>query len=350
MTFVYFILIMLAIILVHEIGHLVAAKIFKVYCYEFSFGMGPKLYSFQGKETKYSIRLLPIGGFVQMAGEIEDEKELYPEIYVPKERSFKNISHYKKIIILFAGVFMNILLAWFIVSGIILSVGSYALPNKTIIAGVAENSPAASAGFKINDEIIKVKLSDGTIIKPKTFDDFAVFTQTYPDEITYTVKRDEKLIDIDVKGQLDEGRYVIGIMQPEIEFVEVNFFSSFKYGFDYLSTQTKTLFKSLTRLIQGNGLEQMSGPVGIYKITDTQVQYGFKNVLLLVAVLSLNIGIFNLIPLPALDGGRIILVLYEWISGKKVNKKIETYLIGFSFMLLMLMVVLVTAQDILRLF
>ncbi len=345
---IYFILVMGVIVLVHEVGHLVTAKLFGVYCYEFSIGMGPKLFSIQGKETRYSIRLFPIGGYVQMAGENEMDKELYPDLDIPFERTINGIKPFKKIIVLFSGALMNFLLAWFIVSGILMSVGRYPVPSKPIIASVVEGSPADLSGFEVGDEITKVVFADGTVIHPKTFDDFALFTQTYSGEMTFTILRNDEVKEVVTQGKENNGVYKIGFGAPLPEYVSVNLVNGLYYGADYLGEISRAMFNSLARLIQGNGLDQLSGPVGIYQATAQQAQYGIVGILLWIAILSLNLGIFNLLPVPALDGGRIVLTGIEWITGKPINKKIETALIAGSMILLILMILLVTGQDILR--
>lgn len=352
MGIIYFVLVLGVIVLVHEIGHLVSAKLFGVYCYEFAIGMGPKIFSIKGKETVYSLRLFPIGGYVKMAGETEEEKEIYENIEVPSHRSLVGIHHWKRIVVLVSGALMNFVLAWVLMSGVLLSVGSYALPTEPIVDEVVAGSPAALAGLLPKDEIIKVSFDDGTIIIPDTFEDFAVFTQSYKGEITFTVLRNQsETLEMTMQGQLSEnGRYLLGIAKSQVNYADVNIGNCLFYGADYLKTTAETMIQSLARLLQGRGLDQMSGPVGIYEATAKQVEYGFLNVLAWIAMLSLNIGIFNLLPLPALDGGRIILVAISWITGKPINQKIETGLIAGSMLLLLALMLLVTWQDIMRLF
>ncbi|MFV0479127.1 MAG: RIP metalloprotease RseP [Anaerorhabdus sp.] len=350
MAIIYFILIMCIIVLVHEVGHLVTAKIFGVYCYEFSIGMGPKIWSRKGKETVYSIRAFPIGGFVQMAGENDGEQELYPDLDIPKERTLPGLHPWKRIVILFAGAFMNLMLAWILISGVLISIGRYPSPTEPIIASIQENSAAADIGMQVGDEITKVVFADGTVINPDTFDDFSVFTQSYKDEVTFTVLRNGEVLEFTTKLQEQDGVYLLGITSNPTEYKDVNFLNGFKYGSDYLMDMTKTLFQSLSRLIQGNGLDQLSGPIGIYQATEQQIQYGFVNIVAFLSMLSLNLGIFNLLPVPALDGGRIVLVFIEWLTGKPINRKIEMALIAGSMALLLLMIVLVTGQDVLKLF
>lgn len=351
MGIIYFILVLSVIIVIHELGHLLAAKAFGVYCYEFSLGMGPKLFSIQGKETKYTLRLIPIGGYVAMAGEQEDDMELYPNIDVPRNRSIKGIAHWKRIIVMIAGVVMNFFLCWIIVSGILLNNGAYAISPKPIVDSVVADSPAEIAGIESGDIIKKVVFDDGTVIKPKEFSDLTVFTQMYSGKMTYTIDRNGELMDFEVQGvPNDMGLYIVGIGAPTSEVVKINLLNAGQYSFDYMVSMTQDIFKSLSRLVQGNGLDQLSGPVGIYQVTAQQASQGLPNLLLLIALLSLNVGIFNLLPLPVLDGGRILLVLVEIVIGKPLNKKFEIGIMTASMVLLFGLMIFATWQDILRIF
>ncbi|NLC96143.1 MAG: RIP metalloprotease RseP [Erysipelotrichaceae bacterium] len=348
MGLIYFIILLSSIVIVHEFGHLITAKIFNVYCYEFSIGMGPKLISKQFKETIYSIRLLPVGGFVAMAGEDSDDRG----IDVPYERTIKGIDKWKQIIIMLAGVFMNFLLAWLIMSFIFLSNKYYVESPLPVVAGVVENSPADTAGFMKDDYIIKVVLNDGTIIKPDSFYDILPFSQSESKEMTYTVLRNEETIELKVTPYFDETEniYLIGIMIPNGEVITINIGNAFIYGASYLIDTTKTLFVSIVRIFSGKGLDQLSGPVGIYNVAQETVSLGFSSFLMLIALFSLNVGIFNLLPLPILDGGRALIVLGEWITNKQLNKKLETAIMAFGWILMISLMIFATWQDITRLF
>lgn len=350
MDALYFILVLSAIIVIHELGHLLAAKIFNVYCYEFSLGMGPKLFSYQGKETKYTLRLIPIGGYVAMAGEQEDDMALYENIEVPESRTIKAIAKWKRIIVMLAGVAMNFVMAWIIVAGLLMNVGGYVKSVPPVVTGVVEQGPADLAGLEAGDVIKKVVFDDGTVIKPKTFTDISMFTQAYNGQMTYTVNRDGVLMEFTMQG-VDNGKgaYLVGIQAQQPEVVKITLLNAGKYSFDYLTDLTRGIFTSLARLVQGKGLNQLSGPVGIYEVTAQQAAKGLPDLLLLVAMLSLNVGIFNLLPLPILDGGRVVLILAEMAIGKPLNKKFELNIMAISMALLLLLMVFATWQDIARL-
>lgn len=350
MTIIYFILLLSIIVIVHEFGHFIVAKLCKVYCYEFSIGMGPKLWSKKGKETTYVIRALPIGGYVAMAGENDGMAEEYSEIDIPKERCLDGINNIKKICIMIAGIVMNFLLAWIIMSCFFMIQGVYPSSPEPYIGSVKENSPAYEAGFMANDKIIKVEYPDGTTIKPKTFNDLSSVVVESEIEVTYTILRDDQEIVIKVTPEYDEEyqSYMIGISSLPIQYKDVTLLNAPLYGADYLIDTTGMMFTSIARLFKGQGLNQVSGPVGIYSVTDTYVSLGFEYYLLLIALISLNVGIFNALPLPVLDGGRILIVLVEAILHKKLNKKVEAGLMAACWVLLICLMLYATVNDITR--
>lgn len=348
MTIIYFVILLSVIITIHEFGHFITAKMFGVYCNEFSLGMGPQILKKKIGETTYSLRALPIGGFVSMAGEADAQLD----IEVPYERTIKGIAKWKQIIVFLAGIFMNMILAWVIFSGVILSSGSYALGPLPIIDGIIENSAAAEANLQKGDRIAAVKFSDGTEIYPDDFYDILTYTSIYHDEAVYTIERGNEQFEVALTPRYNEETesYLIGVMIPPSEVVSINLLNAGYYGFDYLADTAKEMFQTVVRLFKGIGLNQLSGPVGIYNATAQQASYGLKNYLLLIGLMSLNIGIFNAIPLPALDGGRVFLLLIEMIIGKPLNKKFENAIIMASFALFFALMIFVTFQDVVRLF
>ncbi len=351
MTIIYFLLLLSAIILIHEAGHLVAAKIFGVYCYEYSFGMGPVLFKKQGKETQYSLRCLPIGGFVAMAGETDGD-EAYPDVVVPEGRRLTEKKPWQKIIIMLAGVFMNFVLAFLIFSLVILHNGTFAESPKAVVAQVVENSPAEKAGFQQGDKIIQVTKEDGSSIKPDTYLDMQAFSSGYSGEEAYIVERDGEQLTISVTPEYNEESesYLIGIQGESAEYVDVNFLNCWKFGIEEMVSITRLMVSTIKGLIfHGAGVNQLSGPIGIYQATETYASYGLSTYLLLIAQLSLNVGIFNLLPLPVLDGGQVVITILEWITGKQFNNKVKTGIMIACWVLLIGLMVFVTWNDIARL-
>lgn len=352
MGLIYTILLLGIIVSIHELGHFLAAKFFGVYCGEFSIGMGPKLLSFQGKETKYSLRLLPIGGFVQMAGETDSGIEGVVEEEVPFERTIKGIARWKQIVIMLAGIFMNFVLAWILFTGIVFNQGISVSNDAPIVGSVIGGSPADEAGFQENDLILSVQYSDGSIIYPETFTEMSAANigQEKNDRI-YQIQRDDEILTITVTPAYfeDQNAYLIGI-SAEIDTEYPNVLEAAQIGAQTMVQVAGAIFDSLVDLFKGQNLDQLSGPIGIYTMTEQQASLGMVNYVWLIALLSLNVGIFNAIPLPILDGGRAVLAILEIVRGKPISEKLEQGMMMVGLMLLVGLMLFATGQDILRLF
>ncbi len=351
MNIIYFLLLLSIIVIIHEAGHLIAAKSFGVYCYEFSFGMGPLLWKKKTKETQYSLRLLPIGGYVAMAGETDGD-EAYPDVVVPDDRRLNHKKPWQKIIIMLAGVFMNFVLAWVIFSLYLLSIGSFYQSPKAIVVGVMQDSPAQLAGFQEGDVIVEIQKEDGSSVKPDTYLDMQVFSSGYSGVETYTVKRGDETVTIAVTPQYNEETetYMIGIQAPKGNETIVNLVNCWGYGFQEMGSITRLMLTTIAGLIfHGSGMDQMSGPVGIYQAAGTYAAMGFGSFMFLVAQLSLNVGIFNLLPLPVLDGGQVVITVIEWIFHRELNTKVKTIIMLACWVVLIGLMLFVTWNDIARL-
>lgn len=345
-------LIMLSIIVVvHELGHFLAAKKFGVYCHEFSVGMGPALYQKKGKETAFSIRAIPFGGYVMMAGENDgsaDEDEEWMQ-NVPQDRRLNNKKTWQQIIVMAAGVTMNFIIAFLIFAGISVARGYVVEPAKPIVYEVVENSPAQKAGLQPDDKIIKVTNGTDTIA-PATQFDVVEFVQFNPDNLTFTIERGDKTLDLNITPEKDGSNgYVIGYSAMATAR-KAGFFELVKAGWDNMIDSAASIFNSLGMLLKGKGLDQMSGPAGIAQVTVETTKMGFMAYMSLFALLSLNIGIFNLLPIPALDGGRIVILAVERLFKRKINQKLVENIIMASFILLIGLMLFATYNDILRIF
>lgn len=349
-----FLILLVLIVAIHEWGHYIAAKAFNVYVPEYSIGMGKALYKKKGKETTFSIRCLPIGGYCAIAQDVGvlDETTDVEMIEVPKERTLAGIAKWKKIIIMLAGVTMNFILAILIMGLVYLSFGQAKVSPKPIVSTVVEGSPADLAGLKANDEIKEITLANGYSLKPSTFSELTDFMSLYTEgDITLEVNRDNETLTIKVTPTLnDEGSYILGITSHEYDTVDVNILNCWGLGINYLWEMTKLIWTTLLGLFRGVGYENLSGPVGIYTATSQAVSLGSEYYFVLIAAFSLNVGIFNLIPIPALDGGRVVLTIIEAIIKKPIPKKVEEYIMTGSVILFLLLFVFATGQDILRLF
>ncbi len=348
MTLIILILILGLLIFVHELGHFIFAKLFKVHVYEFALGMGPKIFSFRRKnkedETLYSLRLLPIGGFCSMAGEeAADDDELEPDKFMC------NKTKTQRFIILVAGVTFNFILALLLLFTQSLIWGH--TEQRPVIGDVKENSPAHKAGLEKGDLITKVNNH-----KVKTWDVFTIYTNlkqkddTYKFEVkktdgtkeTYNLTKEVEKVD-------GEEIKVFGISMAQTSYK--GFLNSVKYSFmKFGSTFTSmgVVIKSLiTRKL---GLSSLAGPVGMYSIVGETAKYGLNSIMYLTAYLSINLGFMNAIPFPAFDGGRLIFILIEGITKKKVSANIEGTLHNIGFILLMILMLYITVMDVLRLF
>lgn len=343
-----FVLTMSIIIIIHELGHLIAAKKFNVYCSEFSIGMGPVLFSRKKGETAYSLRAIPLGGFVAMAGEEGTDTS-----DIPFERTIKGIAPYKQIIVMAAGAVMNIILAWVIFVGMSMARGTVAGPAEPIISGVLEKSPAANVGLQIGDEITKVTLPDGTMIYPDTFDEIEerIRNFTDKDKIILTIDRDGNVSDFAISPVYNEDneKYMIGIMATATTR-HIEWYEGFYYGSLIMKDSFLQILTALGSIFSGAGLKDMSGPVGIFQATSQVAQAGMISMVSWIALLSLNIGIFNLIPLPILDGGRILIVFIEMIFRRKLSEKLETAIMMFGLIVVAGLLLYATFNDVLRLF
>ena len=343
MTLIYFILILGVIILIHEFGHFIFAKKAGIYVYEFSIGMGPRIFKWTRKndETEYSIRLIPIGGFVQMAGEeIEDDPE------VPKDKKFSAKTFGQKFMTVIAGIMNNFLLAIFLYFIIALFTG--APQNKAIVGEISKDYPAYTSGLQTGDRILKLNGKDAS-----TYDTLALQLQVNTGEdITLEVERDGKNIEVELTPKKvkenGEGIYRYGFAITDK--VETGFFASLKYAFSKTFSLIHQMILIIGYLITGNlGINALSGPVGIFGIVGTAADAGIWSVLSLIALLSVNVGFINLLPIPAFDGGRLIFIIIEKIKGKPVGPKLENTIHAVGLFLLMALMLLITYNDIIRL-
>lgn len=351
---IVFLLILGSIIIIHELGHFLAAKYFGVYCSQFSIGFGPKIWSKKGKETEYELRALPFGGFVAMAGE-EDQMDNEEMKNVPFERTLKGIKTYQKVIIFLAGVFMNFVLAIVVIFGV--NVTSGELPvNVAQIGAISENSAAETYGLKVGDTIEKIEIAEtGKSYVISNFEDISFdqkLLNTDSENVTMniTVERNkqEKTITVKVPYNQTEGRYIIGITQATRRMTLVE---SFQYTFVSFGQMSVAIFVALGQLVTqfSQTIGQMSGPAGIYQITAEVTETGqISYILSLLAMLSVNIGIFNLMPIPGLDGCQVLFAIVEKIIGRELPEKLKLILQMIGLGLVVLLMIIVTCQDIIR--
>lgn len=330
MTIIYAILIFCLLIFVHEFGHFVVAKACGIKVNEFAVGMGPALFKKQKGETLYAVRAFPIGGFCAMEGEDEDSED---------PRAFNNQPAWQRALVLAAGSAMNLLTAFLLMIIIAFWQGQ----TTTTIDVVQENSPAYEAGIMQGDEIIAV---DETEIKEWN-DILLTIGEVKGEEVTVTVLRNGEELQFAAVPVYDEaaGRSKIGITPV----MEHGFFPSIGAGIKNTWTMTVTMYDILKQLFTGKvGVEELSGPVGIVYVVNDSAKQGLIYVVYLAALLSLNLAVMNMLPLPALDGGRLIFLLIRKITGKRVTDEMEGKIHFIGIMLLFALMIYVTWNDIIR--
>lgn len=342
--------VMSIIVIVHELGHLISAKFFGVYCGEFAIGMGPKIYSYQSKksETKYSIRALPIGGYVAMAGEPGED---FGDVAL--EKTISGIKPYKRLIVMLSGIFMNLVLAFLVFYGMFQTQGIIHEPEP-VLGAVVEGYPAEEAGFIAGDRLLSLTFKDGSVIKPKVFSDITMGIYSFQDsEITVVVERNQKELTLKVTPVFNEESqtYVLGVQSTSGNMERVGFLSTVQYTFNFIASMIGQVFMILKWLLKGIGMNNVGGPIAIFQETSKVAADGFNMLYFwnLVGSLSVSLAIMNLIPIPVLDGGRSLLVIIEMLIGRPIPKKFENMamLVGFAIMLFIM--VFFVINDIKRL-
>lgn len=339
LSVVYFIVMLALLIFVHEFGHLTAAKSTKIKVNEFALGMGPKLFKFQRKETLYSLRAVPIGGFCRMEGEDEDSED---------PNAFGNRPFWARFITLFAGSLMNFILAIILVAIIIFAMGEATTQIKAVTAG----SDAEAAGLRPGDTVVAIDDSKveawsdiGSIVMKK-----AEAAGGRPDaiELSVSVRReggDVRALPLSLKKN-SEGGYVMGI-ETAAKHSPVYAVKSIGFGAMVCWQMMVDLYGLLGQLFTGKaGLSDMSGPLGIFFVVKQSAERGFDYVVQLAAFISLNLGVVNLLPLPALDGGRIIFLIIRKITGRRISDETEGKIHLVGFMLLIALIIYVTVIDV----
>lgn len=325
-------------IFIHEAGHFFTARACGITVKEFAIGMGPKLFSWTSKKhgTIHSIRILPIGGYVSMEGEDEDSAD---------ENAFCNKPVWKRMLVVAAGPFMNIVLGVLLTLIVVLSQGPI---GSTVIAEFNENA-MSSQKLAVGDEIVKV---DGTFVFTGNEVMYEIMNQGY-EPIDIVVKRNgEKITVEDVTfGILTEQGVSFGDMDFKVMREEKSFLNVIKQTATRSVSTVKMVYDSLLGMLTGRfGLDAVSGPVGVAQTVGDAAKTDFVGFLYIGAILTMNLGVFNFIPFPALDGGRFILLLVEAIRKKPIDKKIEGYINAAGLIVLFGFMILVTCKDIFNLF
>ena len=326
------------LIIFHELGHFLLAKAAGVKVHEFSIGFGPKLFGIPRKETAYNLRLFPLGGFVRMAGMDPEEKD------VDEERSFQKKPVILRMLIILSGPLMNFVLAIFIAAFVLVFQGM-SVPTTTV-GQVQPGGPAEKAGLLPGDRIIAV---DGREIGQWT--DLTEEIGARPGQpLSLLVERGGERREFRMVPYADEqGKGKIGVY-PAQELQRLNPFSALAAGAEYTVRLTGVIVAFLGQMITGKAPADLGGPVRIVWEINRAAELGFFSLLQLAAFLSVNLGLFNLFPIPALDGSRLLFLAVEGLRGRPVDPVKENFIHFVGFGLLLLVIVVITYNDILQLF
>ncbi len=351
------------LIFVHELGHFLIAKKSGIRVDEFALGFPPRLFSFKKGETKYSINLIPFGGFVKIFGEDVDDESSDPN----RTDSFLNKSKLTQAVVLSAGVLFNVFFGYVLIS-ISLMAGfpsiitdrnsDWVSDARVVVSGVLPNSPAKMAGIEPGDSILRV-VKGGKTLGPEeiTVSNIQnIIAGGEAGEVSLTLIRngEERNVVVDTTPGIIADKQAIGISMEKIGTVKFPFFRALGEGIILTGQTIKEVAVGLARIIgmavTGRAsLNDIAGPVGIVGLVNSARNFGFFYLLTFTAFISLNLAVLNILPLPALDGGRLLMILIEAISRRKIKPAVANWLNGIGFALLMLFMIAVTVNDILRL-
>ena len=332
------ILVFTIVIMIHELGHFTVAKLSGIKVNEFSMGMGPRLFSIKRKETDYSLRAFPIGGFVAMEGEDEESDN---------DRAFSKAPVQNRIAVVIAGAAMNLILGFGI---LVFLVSQQDVITSKTISQFHENASTQQSGLMVNDEIISVNGRRCYIANDIIYE----FARTQNGTADFVVRRDGKIVNVDnvlFQTYKDEN----GMQQLVIDFYvypeEKTFLNVINEAAKWTMSLARLIFLSLIDLVTGHvAINQMSGPVGIVSAISEAASVGYQSVLMILALITVNVGVLNLVPFPALDGGRLVFLLIELIRGKPINQKYEIWVNSVGMIVLLGFMAFVTFSDITKLF
>lgn len=363
LTTIIFLIVLTILVFIHELGHFLAAKAFKIRVDEFAVGFPPRIWSFMRKGTRFAINIVPLGGYVKIHGE-NAEDEITPDSILAKPR-------WQQAVVLIAGVTFNIIFAWILLS-LAFMIGTKAstagFPADTVsdagirIAFVAPGSPAEVAGIAPGVELQKVEsatqvLATSSLTITAIQDAIAQSSGT----LAFTVKdvtrgeEDTKTIYVEPKEGIVPGKKAIGISMDRVGTIKLGPIDSVIYGAKSTAVMTENVAIGLWGFVKGlvvseNGakeaLKSVSGPVGIAGIVGSSAEQGFSILLAITAVISINLAVLNLVPFPALDGGRLVVVAIEGIIRRRLNPKIINWINAIGFLLLIGLMLVVTFKDV----
>jgi regulator of sigma E protease len=357
LTAVVFFIILSILVFIHEFGHFIVARLFGVRVEEFGFGLPPRILGKKIKQTEYSINWLPIGGFVRLAGE-DDPDEQSAKGYKRSEYFWAK-SKKQRTAILLAGVTMNFFLAVAITT-YLLTLGVYEAAGQVHIESVVPGSPAALAGITKNDIIREVRYTSGGVTQSRTIrvtgDLISTVRKNPGQKVTFIVKRGstETPVSLVPRKTFPANEGPTGIVISDLELRRYSPAEAPVAALKVNLTRARDMFAGMWSLVtriarlQGVG-DDVAGPIGIAQVTGQAVKFGWKAVLEFMSILSLNLAVLNVLPIPALDGGRVLFVFIEKLLGKRLKPAFERSTHQIGMIILLALVVLISLNDILRL-
>ena len=331
------------LVLVHELGHFFAAKACGVSVEEFGFGFPPRLIAKKIGKTVYSLNLFPLGGFVKIFGENGAEASEQKN-----ETSFSSKPVWKRSVIVLAGIASNILLAWIIII-IIFTIG---VPKHLIISDIAPDSPAEQVGLKSGDIILEAKINRENLKDPIVSEIFVELIKKESSTIHLSIQRGEEVLEKEITPRINppEGEGALGVNLIEIGFDKSPFPKNILEGTKSTIENIRLIGGGILTLIAGlfgktDVLSQVTGLVGIFQVANETGKMGAIYLAQLMALISLNLAILNLIPFPALDGGRFIFLLIEKITRRNISHKVQAITNATGFLALVLLMIIVTVKD-----
>jgi len=361
MSILLFLLILGSLIFVHELGHFLVAKATGMRVDEFAIGFPPRLFSRKVGETQYSLNILPLGGYVKIFGENPDEEGA---IENKAQGSFAKSPLLSQALVLVAGVTFNIVFAWILISISFMSgflapqtfQGAGELDNaEVIITGLTnDEAPAAQAGLMVGDEIVSMTVGEKILTGDFNEADVIAFVEEHSNSsIDVIVDRNETEIAVSVtpESTTEEGRKVIGIAMEKVGIIDLPLFEAFYRGAITTGLLIKETFVGLGMLVTGAvSLDQVSGPVGIVGMVGDASQFGLAYLLTFTALISINLAVINILPIPALDGGRLVFVVIEAVTRRKIPAKFYGMVNTIGFIALLALMLIVTISDVSKLF
>ncbi len=365
LSILLFVIVLAVLIFVHELGHFVVAKLFGIRVDEFALGFPPRLWSFRLGETDYVLNLIPFGGYVKIFGENPDEESISG---TDSSRSFVNKPKYVQALVLIAGVTFNIIFAWLLFSGSLMSglsapAGYLGLTNvkdtHVVVANVLPKSPAAIAGLAAGDQLNSVRDAkesiSGTDLTVQKIQNLITESNSQPIDINYTRKNQNYTTSVTATSGLVQNKLALGIAMDTVGKLKENPIKAFVDGAKITATvvsQTAVgLFTFLKNIFVGHpDLSAVTGPIGIVGYVGEAYSLGILYLLAFTSLISINLAIINILPFPALDGGRLLFVLIEAVKGTPIKPKVANALNNIGFALLIILMIAVTYHDIAKFF